>query len=81
VLFSDSSSIGSDPKSNWVPWLIHKAKTGEPKTELEQHQTGLTSEEHRSDRCATTQSRIFEVEDMHRDHKALVGLNLAMDSS
>jgi hypothetical protein len=34
--------------------------------------TGLTGEEHRSDRCATTQSRIFEAEDMHRDRKACV---------
>jgi hypothetical protein len=33
---------------------------------------GLTGEEHRSDRCATMQSRIFEVEDMRRDHKACV---------
>jgi hypothetical protein len=34
--------------------------------------TGLTGEEHRSDRCATTQSRIFEAEDTRRDHKACV---------
>jgi hypothetical protein len=34
--------------------------------------TGLTGEEHRSDRCATTQSRIFEAEDTHRDRKACV---------
>jgi hypothetical protein len=34
--------------------------------------TGLTGEEHRSDRCATTQSGIFEAEDMHRDRKACV---------
>jgi hypothetical protein len=34
--------------------------------------TGLTSEEHRSDRCATTQSGIFEAEDTHRDRKACV---------
>jgi hypothetical protein len=26
----------------WVPWLIHKAKTEEPKTELQQLQTSLT---------------------------------------
>jgi hypothetical protein len=25
-----------------VPWLIHKAKTEEPKTEVQQHRTGLT---------------------------------------
>jgi hypothetical protein len=34
--------------------------------------TGLTSEEHQSDRCATTQSGIFEAEDTCRDHKACV---------
>jgi hypothetical protein len=34
--------------------------------------TGLTSEEHRSDRCATTQSEIFEAEDTRRDRKACV---------
>jgi hypothetical protein len=34
--------------------------------------TGLNGEEHRSDRCATTQPGIFEVEDTRRDHKACV---------
>jgi hypothetical protein len=34
--------------------------------------TSLTGEEHWSDRCATTQSGIFEVEDTHRDRKACV---------
>jgi hypothetical protein len=34
--------------------------------------TGLISEEHRSDRCATTQSGIFEAEDTCRDRKACV---------
>jgi hypothetical protein len=34
--------------------------------------TGLTVEEHRSDRCATTQSGIFEAEDMCRDRKVCV---------
>jgi hypothetical protein len=34
--------------------------------------TGLTGEEHRSDRCATTQTRIFEAEDTRRDRKACV---------
>jgi hypothetical protein len=29
-------------ENHWVPWMIHKAKTGEPKTEVQQHQTGLT---------------------------------------
>jgi hypothetical protein len=34
--------------------------------------TGLTGEEHRSDRCATTQSGNFEAEDTRRDRKACV---------
>jgi hypothetical protein len=34
--------------------------------------TSLTGEEHRSDRCATTQSEIFEAEDMRRDRMACV---------
>jgi hypothetical protein len=34
-------SSGS-PKNHWISWLIHKAKTEEPKTEVQQHQTGLT---------------------------------------
>jgi hypothetical protein len=34
--------------------------------------TGLTSEEHRSDRCAMTQSGDFEAEDMRWDRMACV---------
>jgi hypothetical protein len=34
--------------------------------------TGLIGEEHRSDRCATTQSGIFEAEDTRRNRKACV---------
>jgi hypothetical protein len=34
--------------------------------------TGLTGEEHRSDRCATTQFEDFEAEDTRRDRKACV---------
>jgi hypothetical protein len=34
--------------------------------------TGLTGEEHRSDRCATTQSGDFEAEDTRRDRNACV---------
>jgi hypothetical protein len=34
--------------------------------------TGLTGEEHRSDRCAMTQYGIFEAEDTRRDRKACV---------
>jgi hypothetical protein len=52
--------------------LIHKAKTEESKTKVQQLQTGLTGEEHRSDRCAMTQSGDFEAEDMRQDHKACV---------
>jgi hypothetical protein len=52
--------------------LIHKAKTEEPKTVLQQCQTGLTGEEHRSNRCAMTQSGIFQAEDTRRDRKACV---------
>jgi hypothetical protein len=34
--------------------------------------TGLTGEEHRSDRCAKTQSGIFEAEDKRRDRMACI---------
>jgi hypothetical protein len=34
--------------------------------------TDLTGEEHRSDRCAATQSGIFEAEDTREDRKACV---------
>jgi hypothetical protein len=34
-------SSGS-PENHWVPWLIHKAKSEEPKTVQQQLQTGLT---------------------------------------
>jgi hypothetical protein len=33
---------GGSPENHWVPWLIHKVKTEEPKTEVQQLQTGLT---------------------------------------
>jgi hypothetical protein len=64
-------SSGS-PEKHWVPWLIHKAKTEELKTVLQQLQTGLIGGSDRSDRCAMTQSRIFEVEDTRRDRMACV---------
>jgi hypothetical protein len=38
--------------------------------------TSLTGEEHRSDRCATTQSGIFEAEDTRRDRKACIEAKL-----
>jgi hypothetical protein len=69
---------GGSPKNYWVPWLIHKAKTEEPKTVLQQCQTGLTGltvltgGEHRSDRCATTASGDFKAEDTRRDRMACV---------
>jgi hypothetical protein len=66
-------SSGS-PENHWVPWLIHKAKTKEPKTEVQQHRTSLTglTSGYRSDRCAMTQSGDFEAEDTRRDCKACV---------
>jgi hypothetical protein len=43
--------VSSDsPENHWVPWLIHKAKTEEPKTVLQQRQTGLIGGSDRSDR-------------------------------
>jgi hypothetical protein len=38
------------PENYWVPWLIHKAKTEEPKTEVQQLQSSLTGGSDRSDR-------------------------------
>jgi hypothetical protein len=63
---------GGSPENHWVPWLIHKAKTEKPKTEVQQLQTGLTGEEHRSDRRAMMQSGDFEAEDTRRDCKACI---------
>jgi hypothetical protein len=40
--------------------------------------TGLTDEEHRSDRCATTQSGDFEEEDKRRDRMACVEAKLGV---
>jgi hypothetical protein len=40
---------GGSPENHWVPWLIHKAKTEEPKTEVQQHRTSLTGGSDRSD--------------------------------
>jgi hypothetical protein len=41
---------GGSPENHWVPWLIHKSKTEEPKTEVQQLQTGLTGGSNQSDR-------------------------------
>jgi hypothetical protein len=29
-----SGVSGGSPENHWVPWLIHKAKTEEPKTDV-----------------------------------------------
>jgi hypothetical protein len=58
-------------ENHWVPWLIHKAKTEEPKMMVQQHRTGLTGG-YRSDWCPTTQSEDFEAEDTRQDCKACV---------
>jgi hypothetical protein len=42
-----SSSL---PENHWVPWLIHKAMTEEPKTVLQQLQTGQIGGSNWSDR-------------------------------
>jgi hypothetical protein len=34
--------VCGSPENHWVPWLIHKAKTEELKTVMQQRQTGLT---------------------------------------
>jgi hypothetical protein len=60
------------PENHWVPWLIHKAKTKEPKTGVQQDRTGLTRGSDRSDQCVTMQSGNFEAEDTRRDRKACV---------
>jgi hypothetical protein len=59
--------------------LIHKDKTEEPKTEVQQLQTGLTGG-YRSDRCATMQSGDFEAEDMHRNRMACVEAKQGADA-
>jgi hypothetical protein len=69
-------SSGS-PENHRVPWLIHKAKTEEPKMVLQQLQTSLTgltglTGGYWSDRCATTQSGIFKAEDTRRDRMTCV---------
>jgi hypothetical protein len=41
---------GGSPETHRVLWLFHKAKTEEPKTEMQDLQTGLTGGSDRSDR-------------------------------
>jgi hypothetical protein len=67
-----SQGSGGSLENYWVPWLIHKAKTEEPKTKVQQLQTGLTGGSDRSDRCVTTQSGDFEAEDTRRDRKTSI---------
>jgi hypothetical protein len=49
---------GGSPENHWVPWLIHKAKTEEPKTEMQQHQTGLTGVRRRSPETSKRRTRV-----------------------
>jgi hypothetical protein len=49
---------GGSPENHWVPWLIHKAKTEEPKTVLQQHQTGLTGVRRRSPESSKRRTRV-----------------------
>jgi hypothetical protein len=32
--YTEFAGIGGSPENHWVPWLIHKAKTDEPKKEM-----------------------------------------------
>jgi hypothetical protein len=50
-------SSGS-PENHWVPWLIHKAKTEELKTEVQQHRTGLTGVQQRSPESSKQRTRV-----------------------
>jgi hypothetical protein len=50
-------SSGS-PENHWVPWLIHKAKTEELKTEVQQHRTGLTGVRQRSPKSSKQRTRV-----------------------
>jgi hypothetical protein len=45
-----SGVFTGSPENHSVPWLIHKAKTEEPKMVLQQLLTGLTGGSDRSDR-------------------------------
>jgi hypothetical protein len=38
---------GGSPENHWVPWLIHKAKTEEPKMVLQQCQTSVSDRSNR----------------------------------
>jgi hypothetical protein len=49
---------GGSPENHWVTWLIHKAKTEEPKTEVQQLQTGLTGVRRRSPKTSKRRTRV-----------------------
>jgi hypothetical protein len=49
---------GGSPENHWVPCLIHKAKTEEPKTEMLQLQTGLTSVRQHSPETSKRRTRV-----------------------
>jgi hypothetical protein len=49
---------GGSPENHWVPWLILKAKTEEPKTEVQQLQTGLTGVRQRSSETSKRRIRV-----------------------
>jgi hypothetical protein len=49
---------GGSPENHWVSWLIHRAKTKEPKTEMQQLQTGLTGVRQRSPESSKRRTRV-----------------------
>jgi hypothetical protein len=48
VATPSSRVSGGSPENHWVPWLIHKVKTEEPKKDVQRHRTGLTYVQRRS---------------------------------
>jgi hypothetical protein len=58
---------GGSLANHWVPWLIHKVKTEEPKTEVQHLQTDLTNLI-----GVITQSGDFKAEDTRQDRKACI---------
>jgi hypothetical protein len=50
-------SSGS-PENHGVLWLIHKAKTEEPRTEVQQHCTDLTGVQRRSPETSKRRTRV-----------------------
>jgi hypothetical protein len=64
------------PENHWVPWLIHKAKTEEPKTEVQQHQTGLTSGYVRRSNLETSKRRTRVAQGLRRGEASLRSLGI-----